>query len=91
MCATIESSEISGRLGNRKHLMQGGDYYENEMACGSGHSMCGGVVLLCGQQARPDAEMCIRDRYITRDMYPENLCCRDEIDGLPDTVCRGGS
>ena len=29
--------------------------------------------------------------YITRDMYPENLCCRDEIDGLPDTVCRGGS
>ena len=31
------------------------------------------------------------DMYITRDMYPESLCCRDEIDGLPDTVCRGGS
>ena len=29
--------------------------------------------------------------YTTRDMYPEDLCCKEEIQKLPDIVCRGGS
>ena len=31
------------------------------------------------------------DMYFTRDMYPDNICCRDEIERLDDVVCRGGS
>ena len=31
------------------------------------------------------------DMYFTRDMYPDNICCRDEIERLDDIVCRGGS
>ena len=31
------------------------------------------------------------DMYFTRDMYPKGLCCQEEIDRLPQTVCRGGS
>lgn len=31
------------------------EYDENEVACGGGHSLCGSVVLLCGQQAQSDA------------------------------------
>ena len=29
--------------------------------------------------------------YTTRGMYPENLHSREEIEKLPDTICRGGS
>ena len=29
--------------------------------------------------------------YFTKDMYPENLNCKEEIDKLNDIVCRGGS
>ncbi|MCF4114217.1 MULTISPECIES: carbon-nitrogen hydrolase family protein [Dethiosulfovibrio] len=31
------------------------------------------------------------DMYFTKDMYPKDLNCSDEIAKLPDTVCRGGS
>ena len=31
------------------------------------------------------------DMYFTRDMYPEDLHCPEEIARLNDTVCRGGS
>lgn len=31
------------------------------------------------------------DMYFTKDMYPENLNCKEEIDKLNDIVCRGGS
>ncbi|MDR7870216.1 MAG: carbon-nitrogen hydrolase family protein [Tissierellaceae bacterium] len=31
------------------------------------------------------------DMYFTKDMYPDNLHCKDEIDKLNDVVCRGGS
>lgn len=31
------------------------------------------------------------DMYFTKDMYPGNLHCKEEIDKLPDAVCRGGS
>lgn len=31
------------------------------------------------------------DMYFTRDMYPAQLHCPDEISRLPDIVCRGGS
>lgn len=31
------------------------------------------------------------DMYFTRDMYPKDLNCQDEIAKLPDIVCRGGS
>lgn len=31
------------------------------------------------------------DMYFTRDMYPDNICCRDEIERLDDVVCQGGS
>ena len=29
--------------------------------------------------------------YFTKDMYPKDLHCQEEIDKLPDIVCRGGS
>lgn len=31
------------------------------------------------------------DMYFTKEMYPDNLHCSDEIAKLPDVVCRGGS
>lgn len=31
------------------------------------------------------------DMYFTKEMYPENLHCPDEIEKLSDIVCRGGS
>jgi Predicted amidohydrolase len=31
------------------------------------------------------------DLYFTREMYPNNLHCPDEVAVLPETVCRGGS
>ena len=31
------------------------------------------------------------DMYFTKDMYPKDLHCQEEIDKLPDIVCRGGS
>ena len=31
------------------------------------------------------------DMYFTKDMYPKDLNCQDEIDKLSDIVCRGGS
>lgn len=31
------------------------------------------------------------DMYFTREMYPANLHCYDEIERLPNIVCRGGS
>lgn len=31
------------------------------------------------------------DMFFTRDMYPKELICQDEISKLPDIVCRGGS
>ncbi len=30
-------------------------------------------------------------QYLTRDMYPEDLPCRDELDGLDPLLCDGGS
>ena len=29
--------------------------------------------------------------YFTKDMYPDDLHCPDEIAKLSDTICRGGS
>ena len=31
------------------------------------------------------------DMYFTKEMYPNNLHCPEEIEKLPDIVCRGGS
>ncbi|MCI2062166.1 MAG: carbon-nitrogen hydrolase family protein [Eubacteriaceae bacterium] len=31
------------------------------------------------------------DLYFTKEMYPQDLHCPDEVAGLPETVCRGGS
>ncbi len=31
------------------------------------------------------------NQYVTRDMYPDDLEIREELDGWPETLCRGGS
>ncbi len=31
------------------------------------------------------------DMYFTRESYPDDLCCRQEVERLPEIVCRGGS